>query len=43
MSTFRSRRVRLSAADITAYADGDPVAPLPVDIDVVPGALSVFA
>ncbi|MDO3056913.1 diacylglycerol kinase, partial [Mycobacteroides abscessus subsp. massiliense] len=43
VSTFRSRRVRLSAADITAYADGDPVAPLPVDIDVVPGALSVFA
>ncbi|GKT37476.1 diacylglycerol kinase, partial [Aduncisulcus paluster] len=43
VSTFRSRRVRLSAADITAYADGDPVAPLPVDIEVVPGALSVFA
>lgn len=43
VSTFRSRRVRLYAADITAYADGDPVAPLPVDIDVVPAALSVFA
>jgi len=43
VSTYRSRRVRLSAAEITAYADGDPVAPLPVDIDVVPGALSVFA
>ncbi len=43
VSTFRSRRVRLSATDITAYADGDPVAPLPIDIDVVPGALTVFA
>lgn len=36
--TFRSRRVRLAAAGITAYADGEPVAPLPIDIEAVPAA-----
>jgi diacylglycerol kinase (ATP) len=28
---------------VTAYADGDPVGELPLQIDVVPGALTVFA
>ncbi len=32
-----------AGGDYLAYADGDPVAPLPIDIDVVPGALTVFA
>ena len=36
--TFRSRRVRLEATGITAYADGERVAPLPIDIEAVPGA-----
>lgn len=40
---FRAKRVRIEAADITAFADGEPIAPLPVDIEVVPGALSVWA
>ncbi|GAA2025815.1 diacylglycerol kinase [Agromyces tropicus] len=39
----RARRVRLEADDIIAYADGERVGPLPIDVEVVPGALSVFA
>lgn len=42
VSTFRSRRVRLTCEGITAYADGEPIAPLPVDVEVVAGALTVF-
>lgn len=41
--TRRVRAVRLEAAGITAYADGDPIGALPVTIDVVPDALTVFA
>ncbi|TGY39225.1 diacylglycerol kinase [Microbacterium laevaniformans] len=41
--TARVRRVRLSAPATTAYADGDAVGMLPLEIDVVPGALRVFA
>lgn len=40
--TTRARRVRLAAVGVTAYADGDPVGALPLEIDVVPGALRVF-
>lgn len=39
----RARRVTLRATGVTAYADGDPIGPLPVTIDVVPRALRVFA
>ncbi|TQF65356.1 diacylglycerol kinase [Rhodococcus spelaei] len=49
VQVFRSRRVRLEApapgrsagsapAGITAYADGERIAPLPIDIEAVPGA-----
>lgn len=37
------RSVRLSAPGVTAYADGDPIGALPITIDVVPGALTVYA
>lgn len=40
--TARVRRVRLSAPDTTAYADGEPVGGLPLEIEVVPAALQVF-
>lgn len=43
VSTFRVRSARLTAADVTAYADGDPLGALPLQVDVVPGALVVFA
>ena len=39
----RARRVRIEADDIVAYADGERIGPLPIDVEVVPGALSVFA
>ena len=43
VSTFRVRRVRLSSPGVTAYADGDPLGPLPLSVEVVPSALRVFS
>ena len=37
----RARRVRLEADGIQAQADGEPVSVLPLDVEVVPGALTV--
>ncbi|WP_375479857.1 diacylglycerol kinase [uncultured Jatrophihabitans sp.] len=40
VETFQTHRVRIEAADgvgITAYADGDPLGPLPVAVEVAPG------
>ncbi|MBM7505097.1 diacylglycerol/lipid kinase family protein [Agromyces aurantiacus] len=39
----QARRVRLEADGIVAYADGERLGALPVEVEVVPGALSVFA
>lgn len=39
----RVRRVELEADGVVAYADGERVGPLPLIIDVVPGALRVLA
>ncbi|OAN29076.1 diacylglycerol kinase [Plantibacter sp. H53] len=39
----RVRSVSIAADGITAYADGERIGPLPVAIDVVPGALRVLA
>lgn len=39
----RARSVRISAPGIVAMADGERVGALPVEIDVVPGALRVLA
>jgi diacylglycerol kinase (ATP) len=38
----RVRSVRLSSPGVTAYADGDPIGALPLTIDVVRGALTIF-
>lgn len=38
----QGRRVVIEARDIVAYADGERVGALPIDVEVVPGALSVF-
>ncbi|MBC2642446.1 MULTISPECIES: diacylglycerol kinase [unclassified Rhodococcus (in: high G+C Gram-positive bacteria)] len=43
VQTYRSRTVRLHCEDITAYADGDRVGPLPVTIDAVPTALHILS
>ncbi|WP_229741744.1 diacylglycerol kinase family protein [Kocuria dechangensis] len=39
----RVRSVAVDAADVTAYADGERLAPLPVRVDVLPSALRVLA
>lgn len=40
----RAKRIRLEVdAPITAYADGERIGPMPVEIDVIPGALRVLA
>jgi diacylglycerol kinase (ATP) len=41
VTVHRARRVELAAAGITAYADGEPIAPLPVVAECVPGAVRV--
>ncbi len=38
----RARRVRLSTPGIVAYADGERFGPLPLEVEVVPGALEVL-
>lgn len=40
--TRQVRRVSLAADGMTAYADGEPVGPLPVSVDVLPAALTVL-
>lgn len=37
-----ARRVKLDAADVTAYVDGERLGPLPRTFDVVPAALRVY-
>lgn len=39
----RVRSVLVEAADVTAYADGERLGPLPVRVDVLPAALRVLA
>jgi diacylglycerol kinase (ATP) len=39
----RAKKVRIEADGIVAYGDGERMAPLPIDVDVVPGALRVLA
>jgi diacylglycerol kinase (ATP) len=39
----RGREVTLEASGIVAYADGERFAPLPLTVEVVPGALTVMA
>lgn len=40
---YRARSIRIEADAVVAYADGERVGPLPIDIDVVPGSLRVLA
>jgi diacylglycerol kinase (ATP) len=42
VAIYRARRIRIEA-DVVAYADGERVAPLPIDIEVAPAALRVLA
>lgn len=38
----RARRVRLGATGVIGYADGERLQPLPLDVEVVPGALPII-
>jgi diacylglycerol kinase (ATP) len=40
---LRGRRISIDADDIVAYGDGERLGPLPIDVEVVPGAVAVFA
>jgi diacylglycerol kinase (ATP) len=40
---LRGKQVRLEAPGVTAYADGERLGPLPVEIGIRPGALTVLA
>lgn len=39
----RATRVTIDAPGVIAYGDGERLGPLPIDVEVVPGALTVFA
>lgn len=41
VTVHRARKVTLEAAGITAYADGEPLGPLPVTAECVPGAVRI--
>lgn len=43
VSIRRARRIRVDADNVVAYADGERVAALPLEIEVRPGALTVLA
>jgi diacylglycerol kinase (ATP) len=43
VTTYRAAEVRLEAPGVSAYADGEPLAPLPLTLRCVPGALNVLA
>lgn len=43
VSIMRAKRVRIESESIVAYADGERVGPLPLEVEVVAGALRVFA
>jgi diacylglycerol kinase (ATP) len=43
VSVVRARSVRIEAEGVVAYADGERMGALPVDITVHPGALRVLA
>jgi diacylglycerol kinase (ATP) len=39
VETHRVRSVRIEAQGLTGYADGDPMGPLPITVDLLPGAM----
>ncbi|MFJ5878239.1 diacylglycerol kinase [Streptomyces sp. NPDC093088] len=43
VTTYRTRTLVLDAPDTTGYADGEPLGPLPLAVECVPGALRVLA
>jgi diacylglycerol kinase (ATP) len=43
VSVRQARKIRIEADDVVAYGDGERLGPLPIDIEVRPGALLVLA
>lgn len=43
VSILRAQNVRITGEGVMIYADGERIAPAPVDVQVVPGALRVLA
>jgi len=43
VTIVRARSIRIEADAVAAYADGERVGPLPIDVELVPAALRVFA
>ena len=43
VSITRAKRIRIESDDVVAYADGERISRLPLDIEVVPNALSLLA
>lgn len=43
VTAHRASKITLEAAGITSYADGEPLGPLPVTAECVPGALRLLA
>lgn len=41
--SLRARRIRIEASGVVAYADGERIAALPINVAVEPGALRVLA
>jgi diacylglycerol kinase (ATP) len=39
----RAKHIRIEADDMVAYGDGERIGPLPIDVEVVPGAVRVLA
>jgi diacylglycerol kinase (ATP) len=39
---YRARHVRVQAADIVGYADGERIGPLPLTVDCIPGAVRLL-
>ena len=43
VTILKARKIRIEADEVVAYTDGERFAALPIDIEVKPGALRVFA
>jgi len=43
VSIIKAKKIRIEAVGVVAYSDGERVGPLPIDIEVRPGALLVLA
>jgi diacylglycerol kinase (ATP) len=42
VTIHRAKKVRIESAGVVAYADGERIGPLPIDISVVPGVLRIL-